>query len=390
MKTIRDFADQLTGKRVLMRVDFNVPLDKATGAITNDLRIRMALPTIKFARERRAKVILMSHLGRPKDNKPDPKLSLKKVADRLGELLGAKVQFASDCIGPEAEKAAKALKGGEVLMLENTRFHAGDEANDPEMSRQLASLADVFINDAFGTAHRAHASTVGVAKLLPSAAGFLIEKEVSYLSRATTNPEHPYVAVMGGAKVSDKINVLRNLLGKVDSMLIGGAMAYTFLKQKGVKVGNSLVEADRLDVARELMALGGAKIVLPVDHVCAQKIDAAAEVKTFKDEIPDGWIGLDIGPQTVALFQKKIKGAALVTWNGPLGYFEIEEFAAGTKAIASAMAASGATTIVGGGETAEAVEKLGLADKISHVSTGGGASLEFLAGDKLPGIAALE
>jgi len=390
MKTIRDFADELAGKRVLMRVDFNVPMDKVSGAITNDLRIRMALPTIKYARERGAKVVLMSHLGRPKDNKPDPKLSLQKVADRLGELLGAPVAFASDCIGPEAERAVKLLKNGDVLMLENTRFHAGDETNDPEMSRQLGALADIFVNDAFGTAHRAHASTVGVARFLPSAAGFLLEREVKYLSRATTNPDHPYVAVMGGAKVSDKIKVLRNLLAKVDSMLIGGAMAYTFLKQKGVKVGNSLVEADRLDVAAELLAQGGAKIVLPVDHVCAQKIDAAAEVRTFDKEIPDGWIGLDIGPKTEALFKQKIKGAALVTWNGPLGYFEIEKFADGTRAVAQALADSGATTIVGGGETAEAVERLGLQDKISHVSTGGGASLEFLAGDNLPGIAALQ
>lgn len=390
MRTIRDLANELAGKRVLMRVDFNVPMDKATGAITNDLRIRMALPTIKYARERGAKVILMSHLGRPKDNKPDPKLSLQKVADRLAELLGVPVGFASDCIGPEAEDAVKLLKNGDVLMLENTRFHAGDEVNEPEMSRQLGALADVFINDAFGTAHRAHASTVGVAKFLPSAAGFLLEKEVGYLSRATTDPDHPYVAVMGGAKVSDKIKVLRNLVGKVDSMLIGGAMAYTFLKQQGVEIGNSLVEADRLDVAAELLAQGGAKIALPIDHICAQKIEATAEVRTFEREIPEGWIGLDIGPKTVALFEQKIKGAALVTWNGPLGYFEIEKFAAGTREIAQALADSGATTIVGGGETAEAVEKFGLQDKISHVSTGGGASLEFLGGDKLPGIAALE
>ena len=389
MKTIRDFEKRLAGKRVLMRVDFNVPMDKETGEITNDLRIRMALPTIRYALERRAKVILMSHLGRPK-GKRDPKYSLEKVAERLAELLGTPVKFAPDCIGPEAQKAVAALKRGEVLMLENTRFHAGDEENSPEMAVQLAALADLFVNDAFGTAHRAHASTEGVAHHLPSAAGFLIEKEVDYLSRATTNPDHPYVAVMGGAKVSDKIKVLRNLLDKVDALLIGGAMAYTFLKQQGLKVGKSLVEDDCLDVARDLLEQGGNKILLPVDHVCAREVSAEAEAATFDREIPEGWIGLDIGPTTAERFAEKIKGAALVTWNGPLGYFEIERFARGTEAIARAMAQSGATTIVGGGETAEAVEKLGLEDKISHVSTGGGASLEFLAGDTLPGIAALE
>ncbi len=389
MKTIRDLADQLAGKRVLVRVDFNVPVDKQTGEITNDLRIRMALPTIQFAAEKGAKVILMSHFGRPKA-KPEPQYSLKKVADRLAELMGAPVAFASDCVGPKAKSAVDRLANGQVLMLENTRFHAEEEENDPDFSARLAALADFYVNDAFGTAHRAHASTEGVAHCLPSAAGFLIEKEVDYLSRATKNPDHPYVAVMGGAKVSDKIPVLRNLLDKVDAMLIGGAMAYTFLKQQGVGVGASLVEEDRLDVAAELLKLGGKKIMLPVDHVCAQKIDAEAEARTFDKQIPDGWIGLDIGPKTVARYKEKIKGAALVTWNGPVGYFEIDKFAAGTKAIAQAMAASGATTIVGGGETAEAVEELGLQDKISHVSTGGGASLAFLGGEELPGIAVLE
>jgi 3-phosphoglycerate kinase len=389
MKTIRDFEGQLSGKRLLMRVDFNVPLDKETGEITNDLRIRRALPTIEYARERGARVILMSHLGRPK-GEVRPELSLKKAADRLGELLGAEVRFAPDCIGPDARAAVEALADGDALMLENTRFHAGEEANDPEMARQLAELADLYVNDAFGTAHRAHASTAGVAEHLPSAAGFLIEKEVQYLSRATTDPDHPFVAVMGGAKVSDKIQVLRNLLGKVDAMLIGGAMAYTFLKQQGVAVGDSLVEDDRLEVAGELLAEGGDKIVLPVDHVCAQKIEAGAEARLWDDEIPAGWIGLDIGPRTVAMFEERLRDAALVTWNGPLGYFEIEQFAAGTEAVARVLAASEATSIVGGGETAEAVEKLGLEDEISHVSTGGGASLEFLGGETLPGIAALE
>ena len=389
MRTIRDFADRMAGKRVLMRVDFNVPTDKETGEITNDLRIRMALPTIRFARDHGARLILTSHLGRPK-GQPKEEYSLKKVAERLGELLEAEVKFAPDCVGPEAEQAVEALADGDVLMLENTRFHAEEEGNDADFSAQMAGLADFYVNDAFGTAHRAHASTAGVAAYLPSAAGFLIEKEVDYLSRVTGSPEHPYVAVMGGAKVSDKIEVIRNLLDKVDVMLVGGAMAYTFLKQQGVNVGNSLVEEDRLDVAAELLAEGGDKIVLPVDHVCAQAIEADVEAKTFDGQIPDGWIGLDIGPRTAAQFVSKIKDAALVSWNGPLGYFEIESFAAGTRAVAQALADSGATTIVGGGETAEAVEKLGLQDKISHISTGGGAALEFLAGDTLPGIAALE
>lgn len=389
MKTIRDFEDRLAGRRVLMRVDFNVPRDKQTGEITNDLRIRRALPTIRFATERGARVILMSHLGRPK-GQVDPALSLRPVAERLGELLGAPVAFAADCIGPLAESAVAGLRDGQVLMLENTRFHAGEKANAPAMSKQLAALGDLYVNDAFGAAHRAHASTAGVADYLPAAAGFLMEKEVRYLSRATESPEHPYVAVMGGAKVSDKIKVIRNLLDKVDQMLVGGAMAYTFLKQQGVGVGASLVEDDCLGVAAELLEAAGGKIVLPVDHVCAREISAEAEVATYDDAVPEGWIGLDIGPKTAALFAERIGGAALVTWNGPLGYFEIPAFAEGTKVVARALADSGATSIVGGGETAEAVEELGLADRISHVSTGGGASLEFLAGDTLPGIAALE
>jgi len=388
MKTIRDLADQLAGSKVLMRVDFNVPMDKETGEITNDLRIRRALPTINFAREHGGRVILMSHLGRP-GGQVDESLSLRKVADRLGELLGIGVGFASDCVGLEAEQAAAALEDGEVLMLENTRFHAGEKANDPDFARQMAALADLYINDAFGTAHRAHASTAGVAEYLPAAAGFLIEKEVKYLSRATENPEHPYVAVMGGAKVSDKINVITNLLDKVDAMLIGGAMAYTFLKQQGVNVGNSLVEDDRLDVAAELLEQGAEKIILPVDHVCGREIDPETEAQTFEDKVPGGWIGLDIGPKTAELFADRIADAALVTWNGPVGYFEIDQFADGTRIVAQAMADSEATTIVGGGETAEAVEELGLEERISHVSTGGGASLAFLGGEDLPGITVL-
>lgn len=389
MKTIRDFADRMAGKRVLMRVDFNVPLDKETGRITNDLRIRRALPTIEFAREKGARVILMSHLGRPK-GKRDENLSMRKVAARLGELLGTEVAFVPACIGPEAEAAIAALYDGGVLMLENTRFYPGEEANDPEFAGALAALADIYIDDAFGTAHRAHASTVGVAERLPSGAGFLIMNEVEYLSKATETPEHPYVAVMGGAKVSDKIAALRKLLPQVDTMLVGGAMAYTFLKQQGVGVGASLVEEDRLDVAAELLELGGAKIVLPVDHVCAREIDPEAEAVVFDDEVPDGWIGLDIGPKTIEMFLEKLADAALITWNGPLGYFEIEQFSEGTRAVVQALADLEGITIVGGGETAEAVERLGVADRISHVSTGGGASLAFLGGEDLPGISALQ
>ncbi len=389
MRTIQEMAGKLSGKKVLMRVDFNVPLDKQTGEITNDLRIRRALPTIRYALEHGAAVILMSHLGRPK-GKPDPKYTLRPVAARLGELMGQECKFAADCIGPHAEQAAAALQPGQVLMLENTRYHAEEEANDPEFAKKLASLGDLFVSDAFGTVHRAHASTAGVASYLPAAAGLLVEKEVEYLSKATESPVHPYVAVMGGAKVSDKIKVIRNLLPKVDCMLIGGAMAYTFLKYQGISVGNSKVEDESLEVAAELLKMGGDKIVLPVDHVCAQAIDAEAEAKTFIKEIPAGWIGLDIGPKTTEEFRSRIATAALVTWNGPMGYSEIAQFADGTAGVARAMAECDAITIVGGGETAEAVENLGLDERISHVSTGGGASLEFLAGDKLPGLAVLE
>jgi len=389
MKTIREMAAGLAGKKVLVRVDFNVPLDKETGEITNDLRMRRALPTIELALTSGASVILMSHLGRPKGG-PSEKLSLKKVAVRLGELLGREVKFAADCIGPPAEQAAAALKPGEVLMLENTRFHEAEQKNDPEFAAALARLGDVYVSDAFGTAHRADASTAGIAAYLPSAAGLLIENEVNYLGRATEDPDHPYVAVMGGAKVSDKINVIKNLLGKVDTMLIGGAMAYTFLKQQGAGVGASLVEDDRLSVAEELLAAGAGKILLPTDHICAREISPDTEARVFEGQIPDGWIGLDIGPKTAARYAEKIAGAALVTWNGPLGYSELDQFAAGTRVVAEAMAASDAVSIVGGGETAEAVEKLGLEDRISHISTGGGASLAFLGGEELPGLTVLE
>lgn len=389
MKTLRDFEGELAGKRVLMRVDFNVPLDKETGEISNDLRIRKAAPTIEFTMQRGARTILMSHLGRPKGKRQE-KLSLRKVAERLGETLGKEVKFAPDCIGPQVTGLVDGLSDGEVLVLENLRFHKAEEDNDADFARALASVGDLYVNDAFGTAHRAHASTAGVADYLPAAAGLLMEKEVEYLSLAIESPDHPYVALMGGAKVSDKIPVIENLLGKVDAMLIGGAMAYTFLKQQGKLVGESLIEEDRLDAAGQCLARAAEKILLPVDHVCGNKVGPDAGVAVFDDEIPEGQIGLDIGPKTVELFTRKIREARFVTWNGPMGYFELDAFAEGTKAVARAMAEADATTIIGGGETAEAVEKQGLQDRITHVSTGGGACLEFLAGEKLPGIELLK
>jgi len=389
MKTVEALGESIRGKRVLMRVDFNVPLDKQTGEITNDLRIRRALPSIRYAMDRGARTILMSHLGRPK-GKVVPELSLNKVAERLCELLDKSVPCAPDCVGPEVESLTREMDDGDVILLENLRFHPEEEENDPDFARKLASLADFFVNDAFGTAHRAHASTEGVTHYLPSCAGFLLAREVEYLSRAIRDPEHPYVAVMGGAKVSDKIEVIRNLLDKADLLLVGGAMAYTFLKRQGIGVGNSLVEDDKLEVAGELLEKGGEKVMLPWDHVCAEEVSADVEPKTVRGEIPGGLIGLDIGPDTARAYAEKIAGARMVTWNGPLGYSEIDAFASGTRAVARAMAECDATTIVGGGETAEAVESLGLQDQMSHVSTGGGASLEFLAGKTLPGIAALE
>jgi len=388
VKTIQDIGSNVAGKRVLVRVDFNVPLDKKTGEVANDLRIRQALPTIRYLMERGARTILMSHLGRP-DGKPVPELSLKKVADRLSELIGRPVGFVPACIGEPVQAAVAKLGDGDVLMLENVRFHPDEEKNCECFSQALACAGDYYVNDAFGTAHRAHASTEGVTKFLPSAAGFLIQKEVEYLSKATGSPERPFVAIMGGAKVSDKIDVLQNLLGKADVLLIGGAMAYTFLKRRGVGVGASIVEEDKLELAGELLEQHGEKIVLPSDHVCAAQISEDAAPATFEREIPAGMIGLDIGPKTATLYESKIASARLVTWNGPVGYMEIPAFAEGTRRVAEAMAACGGTTIVGGGETAESVEALGLQDRMSHVSTGGGAFLEFLAGKQLPGIAAL-
>ncbi len=389
MKTIGDIGTELGGKRVLIRVDFNVPLDKKTHKITNDLRIRNALPTIKYAAEAGAKVILMSHLGRPGGERK-PELSMKKVAERLSELSGYKVAFTPDCTGPETEKAVKALGPGEILVLENLRFYSEEEDNDPGFAANLAKLADYYVNDAFGTAHRAHASTAGIAEHLPSAAGFLIEKEVSYLEKATSNPERPFIAVMGGAKVSDKIEAIRNILRKADALLVGGAMAYTFLRYRGFDTGDSMVEEDKLQLAGELLEEYPEKIVLPSDHVCASEISDTAETRIAEENIPEGLMGLDIGPATAAGYAERLKSAGLVTWNGPMGCFEIDAFAEGTRSLARAIAECRGITIIGGGETAESIEQLGLQEKVSHISTGGGACLDYLAGKNLPGIAALK
>jgi phosphoglycerate kinase len=385
-KTVRDVDVQ--GKRVLVRVDFNVPLQD--GTITDDTRIQAALPTIRYLLDHGAAVILMSHLGRPK-GKVAPELSLKPVAVRLGELLDQKVQMAPDCVGDEVEEMAEALKPGDVLLLENTRYHAGEEKNDPAMAEQLARLGDLFVNDAFGAAHRAHASTEGVTHHLPSVAGLLMEKEIEFLSKAVENPEHPYIAIIGGAKISDKIGVIRNLLKKVDALLIGGGMANTFLAAKGYEMGDSLVEKDSIAVAEELMDEGKGKLVLPVDAVLADAFSADADRKVVAvDAIEPGWRMLDIGPKTVALFVEKLQGAKMVVWNGPMGVFEFEPFAAGTLAVAQMLAESGATTIIGGGDSVAAIQQAGLSEQMTHISTGGGASLEMLEGRTLPGLAALD
>ncbi|HEV2205874.1 MAG TPA: phosphoglycerate kinase [Candidatus Acidoferrales bacterium] len=390
--SIRDL--DLNGKRVFVRVDFNVPLDG--GKVSEDTRIRATIPTLKLAIDRGARLVLASHLGRPK-GKPDPKYSLKPVAARLQELLGKPVAFAADCVGAEAESKSKALKNGDVLLLENVRYHAEEEKNDPEFAKQLAALCDgLFVCDAFGSAHRAHASVVGITKFVrQSAAGLLMEKELAYLGKAISNPDRPFVAVLGGAKVSDKIEVVQNLMKLADAMLIGGAMAYTFLKSQGKPVGKSLVENDKLDLAGDLLQQAKSRnfrLVLPVDHVLAESPDSSATKTTSIDDTPDGWMGLDVGPKTIAEFEREISRARTIVWNGPLGMFEKPAFAKGTLAIAKAVAAAtskGATTIIGGGDSVAAVEQAGVASQISHISTGGGASLEFLAGDKLPGVEAL-
>ncbi len=382
--SIRDL--NLKGKRVFIRVDFNVPLAPGGKEISSDKRIKASLPTIKYALEQGAGLVLASHLGRPK-GKVNPEMSLKPVAARLSELLGKPVVMAPDCIGPEVE-AMKPAPGG-ILLLENLRFHPEEEKNDPAFSKKLAALCDVYVNDAFGTAHRAHASTVGIIQYVPqAAAGLLMDKELEYLSKATTNPARPCVAILGGAKVSDKIEVIQNLMKFVDQLLIGGAMAYTFLKAKGEPTGNSLVEADKVELAKELLATAGGKLMLPCDHVVAAELKEGAAHETVTT-IPDGKMGLDIGAATVAAYAKVIAGAKTIIWNGPMGVFEKPPFDAGTVALAKAVAASGAISVVGGGDSEKAIKNAGVADKISHISTGGGASLEFLSGIELPGVAAL-
>jgi phosphoglycerate kinase len=385
-KTVRDIS--VKGKRVLVRVDFNVPLEN--GEVADDTRLRAALPTIRYLLEHGAALILMSHLGRPK-GKINDELRLDPVARRLEELLGQEVIKLDDCVGAEVEKTARALKPGQILMLENLRFHPQEEKNDPDFAERLASLGDVYVNDAFGTAHRAHASTVGVTRYLPSVAGFLMERELQMLGGLLKEPARPFVAILGGAKVSDKIGVVRSLLSRTDLLLLGGGMANTFLLAKGYEVGESLVEKDSLPVATEILAQAGDKLVLPVDVVAADAFSENATARTVGvKEVPPGWRVLDIGPRTVSLFEEKLSDAGTVLWNGPMGVFEFPRFAAGTVALAKCLAKTKAMTIVGGGDSAAALEQAGLADRMTHVSTGGGASLEYLEGKTLPGVAALE
>lgn len=389
-KTVKDV--DVRSKRVLVRVDYNVPLD-ANGNVSDDKRITASLPTINYLLEQGARIILCSHLGRPK-GEVKKEFSLAPVAKRLKELLpNVNIYFASDCIGEEAERKAAALKDGEILLLENLRFHKEEEKNDPEFAKKLASLAEIYVSDAFGTVHRAHASTAGVAAYLPAVAGFLIGKELSIMGGALETPERPFVAILGGAKVADKIGVITNLLNKCDTLLIGGGMAYTFFKAMGYEIGDSLLDAESIDLAKQLMETAkekGVKLLLPVDTVVAKAFAADAEHMTVSaNAIPAGWQGLDIGEKTRELFAAEIKNAKTVIWNGPMGVFEFPEFAKGTEAVAKACAECGGTTIIGGGDSASAVKKLGYADKMTHISTGGGASLEFLEGKVLPGVAAL-
>jgi 3-phosphoglycerate kinase len=382
-KSIEDI--DVSGKKVLVRCDFNVPLED--GRITDDNRIVGALPTIKYLIAHKAKIILCSHMGRPK-GEFNMKYTLAPVAQRLSELLGINVTLAKDVVGEDAVAKAAALKDGEVLLLENVRFHKEEEKNDSEFAKKLASLAEIYVNDAFGTAHRAHASTAGVADYLPAVCGYLIQKEISIMGKALSDPKRPFVAILGGAKVSDKIGVINNLIDKVDTLIIGGGMAYTFEKAMGGEIGKSLCEMDKLDMANELLAKAkskGVKFLLPTDTVCAKEFANDSEQKVFPtNAIPEDYMGLDIGPETVKEFSEALKGAGTVVWNGPMGVFEFDNFAKGTKAVAEAVAASGAISIIGGGDSAAAVEKFGLADKITHISTGGGASLEFLEGLVLP------
>jgi len=385
-KTVKDI--DIKGKRVIMRVDFNVPMEG--GKVTDDKRIRASLPTIQYVLDQGASLILMSHLGRPKGGS-DPEFSLRAASEVLAGLLGKPVKMAPDCVGPEVEKLAKALKPGEVLMLENTRFHAGEEKNDLDLARQMASLADVYVNDAFGSAHRAHSSTEGIAHFLPAVSGFLMEQELEYLGRAVSNPEHPYIAILGGAKISDKILVVETLLSKCDKLIIGGGMANTFLAAKGFNMQDSLVESASVETAKSIMAKAGNRLLLPVDAVIADKFEAEANSKVVDvDKVPAGWRIMDIGPKSISEFKAALSGARLIVWNGPMGVFEMPKFAEGTFAIAKLLAESGATTVIGGGDSASAVKKAGVAKQMTHVSTGGGASLEFLEGRELPGVAALQ
>jgi len=384
-KTVKDI--DLKGKRVLMRVDFNVPMQD--GKVTDDKRVRASLPTIKYVLDQEAALILMSHLGRPK-SASDSEFSLRPVAEVLASLLDIPVKMAPDFVGSEVETMVKELQPGEVLMLENTRFHPGEEKNDLELAKQMSVLGEVYVNDAFGSAHRAHASTEGVARFLPAVSGFLMEQELEYLGRAVANPEHPYIAILGGAKISDKIDVVETLLSKADKLIIGGGMANTFLAAQGLNMQDSLVETTSLETAKAILANSGDKLILPVDAVIADKFDAEANSQVVDvDKIPTGWRMLDVGPKTLELYKRALDGAKLIVWNGPVGVFEMPKFAEGTFALARMLAESGATTVIGGGDSASAVKKAGVAKQMTHVSTGGGASLEFLEGKELPGVAAL-
>jgi phosphoglycerate kinase len=395
-KTIADIPDKdLRGKRVFVRCDFNVPLDE-NQIITSDKRITASLPTIKYLMERGARLILASHLGRPK-GEVKKEFSLAPVQKRLSELLGKPVRMTSDCIGPDAQKAVSEMRDGDVVLLENLRFHKEEEKNDPKFAKELASLADIYVSDAFGTVHRAHASTEGIAHDLPAYAGFLIEKELKFLGDALADPKRPFVAIIGGAKVSGKLEVLKNLLNKVDKLIVGGGMAYTFFKARGVGVGNSIVEPELIPEAKEILKLAidkGVPFLLPLDHVIADKFAEDANVQIVpRTIIPEGWQGMDIGPDTIKKFANAIKDAKTIVWNGPMGVFEMDKFATGTIEIAKAVAeatAKGAVSIIGGGDSASAVKKAGVADKMTHISTGGGASLEFLEGKVLPGVAVLQ
>ena len=386
-KSIKDI--DIKGKRVIMRVDFNVPM--ASGAVSDDKRIKASLPTIQYILEQGASLVLMSHLGRPKGAGFEAEFSLKAASEALAKLLGKPVQMAPDCVGAETEAMAKALKPGEVLLLENVRFHKAEEKNDPAFAAQLAALGEVYCCDAFGSAHRAHASVEGIAHQLPVAvAGFLMEQELEYLGRATSNPEHPYVAILGGAKISDKIMVVENLLKQCDQLIIGGGMANTFLAAKGYEMADSLVEAGSIETAKGILARSGDKLLLPIDAVIADKFDAEANSQVVDvDKVPAGWRIMDIGPKTLEKFGEVLKAAKLIVWNGPVGVFEMPKFAEGTFAIAKLLATCNATTVIGGGDSASAVKKAGVAKQMTHVSTGGGASLEFLEGKELPGVAAL-